>query len=330
MRRREFIAGISAAVALPSFVARAQQPERMRRIAMLNGFDDNNLFFRGLATDTFRALAQMGWESGRNAQIVERWSRGDIQQTEALAKEVVAWQPDVIIAAGTPAARVLQRETRTIPIVFVVVTDPVGAGLVASLPRPGGNITGFSNTEETFGGKLLSLLNTVAPHIKRAAAMFNPDTAPGRGLYQLGSFEAAARTLGIEPITARVHSDDDIETAIASLGREQGGLVATPDTFINDHRGTIIAVSLRHGVPAIFDGTGFAKQGGLLQYGPNFQDMYRRAASYVDRILRGAKPSDLPVELPTKYALVINLGTAKALGLTVPETLLATADEVIQ
>jgi putative tryptophan/tyrosine transport system substrate-binding protein len=329
MRRREFIAVLGSAAAWP-FAARAQQPERMRRIGMLNAFDDNNSFFRGLATDAIRALAQMGWESGRRAQLIERWTGGEVNRTEALAKEVVALQPDVILAAGTPAARALQRETRTIPIVFVVVTDPVGAGLVASLPRPGGNITGFSNTEETFGGKLLSLLMTAAPHIKRAAVMFNPDTAPGRGLYHLDSFEAAARALAIEPITARVHSDDDIETAIASLGREQGGLVATPDTFVNDHRGTMIAASRRNGVPAIFDGTGFAKQGGLLQYGPDFQDMYRGAASYVDRILRGAKPSDLPVELPTKYALVVNLETAKRLGLTVPETLLATADEVIQ
>jgi putative tryptophan/tyrosine transport system substrate-binding protein len=329
MRRREFIAVLGSAAAWP-FAARAQQPERMRRIGMLNAFDDNNSFFRGLATDTIRALAQMGWESGRRAQLIERWTGGEVNRTEALAKEVVALQPDVILAAGTPAARALQRETRTIPIVFVVVTDPVGAGLVASLPRPGGNLTGFSNTEETFGGKLLSLLMTAAPHIKRAAVMFNPDTAPGRGLYHLGSFEAGARALAIEPITARVHSDDDIEAVITSLGRDQGGLVATPDTFVNDHRGTMIAVARRNGVPAIFDGTGFAKQGGLLQYGPDFRDMYRGAASYVDRILRGAKPSDLPVELPTKYLLIVNLETAKALSLTISETLIATADEVIQ
>jgi putative ABC transport system substrate-binding protein len=263
-------------------------------------------------------------------QIIERWTGGDINRAGPLAKELVALQPDVILAAGTPAAAALQRESRTIPVVFVVVTDPVGAGLVASVPRPGGNITGFSNTEETFGGKLLSLLKTIAPRITRAAVMFNPDTAPGRGLYHLGSFEAAARALAIETITARVHSDDDIEAAITSLGREQGGLVATPDTFVNNHRGTMIAVSLRNGVPAIFDGTGFARQGSLLQYGPDFRDMYRGAASYVDRILRGAKPSDLPIELPTKYVLVVNLRTAKALGLTIPETLLATADEVIQ
>jgi putative tryptophan/tyrosine transport system substrate-binding protein len=329
MRRREFIAGLAGAAAWPA-MARAQQPERMRRIVMLNGYDENNPIFRSLATGLFQALPQMGWGSGRNVQITERWTGGDLDRAGPLAKEVVALQPDVILATGTPAAIALQRETHTIPVVFVAVTDPVGAGLVASVSRPGGNITGFSNTEETFGGKLLSLLKTVAPRIKRAAIMFNPDTAPSHGLYHLGSFEAAARSLAIEPITARVHSDGDIEAAITSLGREQGGLVAAPDTFINTRRGTMLALSLRNGVPAIFDGTGFAKQGGLLQYGPDFRDMYRGAASYVDRILRGAKPSDLPVELPTKYVLLVNLKTAKALGLTIPETLLATADEVIQ
>jgi putative tryptophan/tyrosine transport system substrate-binding protein len=301
----------------------------MRRIGMLNCYDENNQFFRSLAAHTFQLLSQMGWASGRNVQIIERWAGGDIDRVGPLAKELVALQPDVILAAGTPAAVALQRETRTIPVVFVVVTDPVGAGLVASVPRPGGNVTGFSNTE-AFAGKLLSLLKTVAPHITRAAVMFNPDTAPGRGLYHLGSFEATARALAIDPLTARVHSDDDIEATMTSLGRERGGLVAAPDTFTNNHRGTVIALSLRNRVPVIFDGTGFAKQGGLLQYGPDFRDMYRGAASYLDRILRGAKPSDLPVELPTKYVLVINVQTANALGLTVPETLLATADEVIE
>jgi putative tryptophan/tyrosine transport system substrate-binding protein len=329
VKRREFIAGLGGAAAWP-LAGRAQQGDRVRRIVMLNGYDENNPIFRSLAAGLFQALSQMGWGSGRNVQITERWTGGDVDRAGPLAKEVVALQPDVILATGTPAAIALQRGTHTIPVVFVAVTDPVGAGLVGSVSRPGGNITGFSNTEETFGGKLLSLLKTVAPRIKRAAIMFNPDTAPSRGLYHLGSFEAAARSLAIEPITARVHSDGDIESAIASLGREQGGLVAAPDTFINTRRGTMLALSLRNGVPAIFDGTGFAKQGGLLQYGPDFRDMYRGAASYVDRILRGAKPSDLPVELPTKYVLLVNLKTANALGLTIPETLLATADEVIQ
>jgi putative ABC transport system substrate-binding protein len=180
----------------------------------------------------------MGWESRRNVEITERWTGADIGRAGPLAKELVALQPDVVLAAGTPAAAALQKESRTIPVVFMVVTDPVGAGLVASIPRPGANITGFSNTEETFGGKLLSLLKTIDPRITKAAVMFNPDTAPARGLYHLGSFEATARALAIEPITARVHSDDDIEAAIMSLAPGQGGVVATPDAFVNNHRGT--------------------------------------------------------------------------------------------
>jgi putative ABC transport system substrate-binding protein len=330
MRRREFIAGIASATAVLPHPGHAQQPDRLRRIGMLNVFDSNNQFLRSLDAHAFQVLSQMGWENGRNVQIIERRIEGDINRAGPLARELVALQPDVILAVGTSAAIALQRETRAIPIVFVATSDPVGAGLVASLARPGANITGFSNTEETFGGKLLSLLKTVAPRIKRATAIFNPDTAPGRGLYHLGSFEATALVLGIEPITAQVHSDDDIETAITSLGREQGGLVALPDAFVNNHRGTMIALSRRHGVPTIFDAIGFAKDGGLLQYGPDFRDMWRGGASYLDRILRGAKPSDLPVELPTKYALVVNLRTAKAIGLTIPETLVATADEVIE
>lgn len=330
MRRREFIAGIASVTAVVPHLGHAQQPDRMRRIGILNVFDSNNQFFRSLDEHAFQALSQMGWDNGRNVQIIERRIDGDINRAGPLAKELVTLQPDVILAVGTSTAIALQKETRAIPVVFVAASDPVGAGLVASLARPGANITGFSNTEETFGGKLLSLLKTVAPRIKRATAIFNPDTAPGRGLYHLGSFEATAQALGIEPITARVHSDDDIEKAITSLGREQGGLVALPDAFVNNHRGAIISLSQRNGVPTIFDAIGFAKDGGLLQYGPDFRDMWRGAASYLDRILRGAKPSDLPVELPTKYALVVNLQTAKAIGLTIPETLVATADEVIE
>jgi putative tryptophan/tyrosine transport system substrate-binding protein len=332
MRRREFIAGLGgAATGIWPFGARAQQPvPRMRRIGILSSFDDNNPTMRSQVMEMFQALSRLGWESGRNVQIVQHWTAGNVDRTGMLAKELVASQPDVIVAAGTPAAAAMQRETRTIPIVFTVVTDPVGAGLVAGLSRPGGNITGLSNSEEAFGGKLLSLVMKIAPRIKRAAVMFNPDTAPGHGLYHLGAFETAARSLGLEPITARVHSDADIEQVIVSLGREQGGLVAIPDVFVNTHRGTVIEASLRVGVPTIFDGTGFAKEGGLLQYGPDFWEMYRRTALFVDRILRGAKPSDLPVELPTKYGLVINLKTAKALGLNVSSDMLSIADEVIE
>jgi putative ABC transport system substrate-binding protein len=220
----------------------------------------------------------------------------------------------------------LQRETRAIPIVFLD-RDPVESGLVASLARPGGNLTGISNSEDTFAGKMLSLLKSTAPRIKLAAIMFNPDF--GRGVHQVDSFQTSARSLAIEPIVAHVRSDEDIEQTITSLGREQGGLVVAPNAFNNIHRATFIAFSLRHGVPVIFDGTEFARQGGLLQYGPDFRVLQRRLAFYIDRILRGTKPSDLPVELPTKYIFIINLTTAKALGLAVPDTLLALADEVI-
>lgn len=330
MNRREFIVGLGGAGAWP-LAARAQQPaQRMRRIGMLNSFDDNNPAARSYVMEMFQALSRLGWESGRNVQIVQHWAAGNIDRAGMLAKELVTLQPELIIAVGTPAAAAMQRESRTIPIVFTVVTDPVGAGLVARLSQPGGNITGLSNSEEAFGGKLLSLLKTIAPRVKRATVMFNPNTAPGHGLYHLGAFEAAARSLGIEPITARVHSDADIEEAIISLGGGQGGLVVIPDVFVNTHRGTVIEASLRVGVPAIFDTSSFAKEGGLLQYGPDFWEMYRRTALYVDRILRGAKPSDLPVELPTKYGLVINLKTARALGLDVSSDMLSIADEVIE
>jgi putative ABC transport system substrate-binding protein len=327
IQRREFITLLGGATLWP-LVARGQQPSR--KIGILSAFDDNNPTVRSLAMEMFQALSRLGWESGRNVQLVQHWTAGNIDRTRVLAKELVASQPDVILAAGTPAAVAVQRETRTIPIVFTVVTDPVGAGLVASLSRPGGNITGLSNSEEAFSGKLLSLLKTVCPRVRRAAVMFNPETAPRQGLYHLGEFEAAARTLGIEPITARVRSDADIEQAITALPEEQSGLVLTPDVFTNTHRNTVIAVSLRKGVPTIFDATGFAREGGLLQYGPDFFEMYRRAASFLDRILHGAKPSDLPVELPTKYRLVINVRSAKAISVDVSADVLSIADEVIE
>lgn len=286
---------------------------------------------RSLTMEIFQALSQLGWESGRDVQIDQRWAAGDIDRTTILAKELVVSQPDAILTLGTASALALQRETRTIPIVFLVVANPVESGLVSSLARPGGNITGFSNVEGSFGGKLLTLLKTMAPRITRAATMFNPDTAPGHGLYHLGSFEAAARSLAIEPITAQVRTDADIEKVITSLGNSQGGLVAAPDTFMNVHRGTVIALSISNKVPVIYDGIGFAREGGLLEYGPtDLVDTYRRAASYVDRILRGAKPSDLPVELPSRFGLFINRKTAKALGVEIPTNLLATADEVIE
>jgi putative tryptophan/tyrosine transport system substrate-binding protein len=242
----------------------------------------------------------------------------------------LAAQPEVILTSTTPATTALHHETSIIPIVFTIVSDPVGAGFVACLPRPGGNITGFTNSEAALGGKWLGLLKDIAPGIKRAGIMFNPDTAPGGGNLYLGSFEAAARLRAVEPVALRVSSDAEIEAAIAALGREQGALAAMDDSFLAVHQGTIASSSVRNNVPAIFVTPGFVKDGGLISYVVGYPDMFRHAAGYVDRILRGEKPADLPVQAPTKYEMIINLKTAKALGLTVPPMLLATADEVIE
>jgi putative tryptophan/tyrosine transport system substrate-binding protein len=329
MKRREFIAGLGAA-ACP-LAARAQQAERARRIGVLMGWDENDPQAKAGLSEFAQGLSELGWTDGRNMRLDVRWEGESIDRMRMLAKELVGLQPDAILANSTPATAALQRETRTIPIVFVIVSDPVGAGFVASLPRPGGNITGFINMEGAMGGKWLQLLTEIAPGIKRAAIMFNPDTAPGGGSYYLPSFEAAARSLKVAPIAAPVHSDAEIETVITSLGREPGGgLVVMHDAFVQVHRAPIILLAARNNVSAVYWDKVFARDGGLLGYGPDRVDLFRRSASYVDRILRGAKPSDLPVQLPVKFEMTLNVKTAKALGLTIPQTLLATADQVIE
>jgi putative ABC transport system substrate-binding protein len=331
MRRREFITVVGGAAASWPIAARAQQPERMRRIGVLMAFDENDPKAKGWLSNFTQGLAELGWTDGRTVRMDVRWAAGSVDRMRAFAKELVQLQPDVILAGATPATAAVQRETRTIPIVFAVVSDPVGAGFVVGLPRPGGNITGFTNVEAALGGKWLGMLKEIAPRVERVAIMFNPDTAPGGGAYFLGPFEAAARSLGAEPITARVRSDAEIEAVITSLGREQAGLVIMPDSFMQVHQGTVISLTARNNVPAIgADLPGFAKEGGLLSYGANFPDIFRRAAPYVDRILRGANPGDLPVQAPTKWELVINLKTAKALGLDVPVQLRQLADDVIE
>jgi putative ABC transport system substrate-binding protein len=257
-----------------------------------------------------------------------RWA-GDINRIRALAQELVGLQPDIILTHGTPATVAVQRETRTIPIVFVNLVDPVASGIVARLDRPSGNITGFANLEASLGGKWLELLSEIAPGLKRFAIMFNPDTALVSTYMPV--FETAARSLKVVPITAPVHSDVEIETTIIALGREpRGGLVVMPDVFTNVHRASIILAAARNNVPAVYPLFYYARDGGLLSYGPDPVDIYRRAASYVDRILRGEKPGDLPVQFPTKYEVVLNLKTAKALGLAVPPSILLRADEVIE
>jgi len=257
-----------------------------------------------------------------------RWGGGDANRIRALAQELVGLQPDIILAGSTPVTAALQRETRTIPIVFEGVGDPVASGIVSRLDRPGGNVTGFAAFEASLGGKWLELLSEIAPGLKRAAIMFNPDTAPLPAY--MPSFETAARSLKVAPIIAPVRSDIEIDTAIIALGREPGGGLIAADAFTYAHRVPIISAAARNNLPAVYNLSAYARDGGLLSFGPDLVDSYRCAATYVDRILRGATPGDLPVQFPVKYEMVVNLKTAKALGLTVPQSILLRADEVIE
>jgi putative ABC transport system substrate-binding protein len=328
IRRREFIAALGGAGVWP-VVARAQQGDRVRRIGVLMPYDENDPQGKLRYSAFTQALADSGWTDGRNVRIDLRWGRDDINRIRVLAQELVGLQPDIILSGTTPATAALQRETRTIPIVMPAVNEPVASGFVAGLNRPGGNITGFAIFEATLGGKWLELLSEIAPGLKRAAIMFNPDMLSVSAY--MPSFETAARSLKVVPIIAPVRSDVEIETAVAALGREPGGgLVAIGDAFTVAHRGSIISAAARNNVPAVYSQSEFAREGGLLSYGPDVVDIWRRAASYVDRILRGEKPGDLPVQFPTKFEMVVNRKTATALGLAVPPSIMLRADEVIE
>jgi ABC-type uncharacterized transport system substrate-binding protein len=330
MRRREFITLVGGTAAWP-LAARAQQPDKMRRIGVLMGYEESDPEAKGFLAGFTQSLAELGWTDGRNLRMDVRWAPGSVERMRTFAKELVELQPDVILANSTPVTAAFQRETRTIPIVFAVASDPVGSGFTASLARPGGNITGFSIAEPSLPGKWIELLLEITPGLKRAAMMFNPNTASYVGSYYLPSFEAAAHSQKVAPITARVRSDAEIEEVISSLGREPGGgLLVMPDNFMEIHRAQIISLAARNNVPAVYQLPVNVKDGGLLSYGADFADVFRRAAPYVDRILRGAMPSELPVQMPTKYIMAINAKTAKALGLAVPPTLLVRADEVIE
>jgi putative tryptophan/tyrosine transport system substrate-binding protein len=330
VRRRELISLLGSAAAWP-LAARAQQAQQMRRIGVLMGWDESDPEAQSNLAAFVQELQQLGWIDGRNMRIDYRWSDGYVDRMRIFAKELATLGPDVILAHTTPVTGALQRETRTIPIVFVVVGDPVGEGFVAGLSHPNGNITGFSYAEGAFAGKMLELLTEIAPTVTRVAIMFNPDTAAGRGSYYLPSFETAARSFRLEAIAAPVHNDAEVEATIASLGREEGsGLVAMPDGFTLVHRAPMILQAARNKIPAIYWNSIIARDGGLLSYGPDTGDMFRRAAPYVDRILRGVKPAELPVQLPTKFQMAVNLKTAKALGLTLPPSILLRADEVIE
>jgi len=331
MRRREFLSVLGAAAAWP-LAARAQQTDRVRRIGVLMGYDEADPEAKALLSEFTQGLSELGRTDGRNLRVDVRWAPGRTDLMHTVAKELVNLQPDVILADSTPVTAALKRETLTIPIVFAAVADPVGSGFVASLPRPGGNITGFGSLETgSMASKWLELLTGIAPGIKRAVMMFNPETAPYIKSYVLPSFEAAARSLSVAPIAAPVHSDAEIEMVITELAREPGGgLLGMPDNFVEIHRALIISLAARNNVPAVYQTPVIARDGGLLSYGADFQDIFHRTARYVDSVLRGTKPSELPVQLPTKYLMVINLKTAKALGLTVPPSILLSADEVIE
>ena len=330
MQRREFITLIGGAAAAWPLTARAQQPERMRRIGVLMAFDEHDARAKGWLSRFTQGLSELGWTEGRNLQMEVRWA-DSVDRMRMFAKELVELRPDVILSFGTPVTAALQRETRTIPIVFAIVSDPVGEGFVESLSHPGGNITGFHNSEASIGGKWLELLQQIAPGLKRAAMIFNPDTAPGHGKYYMPDFETAARSSQVTPIPAAVHSIADLEAVITDLGREPGGgFVATADFFLLNHRAQMIVAAAQNHVPAVYPWREAAAAGGLLSYGPDLEDIVRRAAPYVDRILHGAKPAELPVQLPTKFEMTVNVKTAKALGLTVPQSVLVAADEVIE
>jgi putative ABC transport system substrate-binding protein len=329
MKRREFIGLLGGGVAWP-VAAGAQQPERIRHIAILSGSAANDQNNRSWLSAFEDGLSGFGWQAGRNLHFERRFAAGDIVELQRFAKELVQLKPDLIFTTNTPGAIALLRETRTIPIVFTNIFDPLGSGLVSSLARPGGNATGFSNFEFGIGGKWLELIKEIAPQTKRTSLVFNRPTATYSGGF-IQSLESAARSFAVDLIVSPVDYVAQIEDVVNAQAREPGGsLIVLPNIFTVTHRQVIISSSARHRLPAVYPYRVMAAEGGLAAYGPEITDLYRRAAPYADRILRGISPGDLPVQQPTKFELVVNLKTANALGLTVPPTLLARADEVIE
>jgi putative ABC transport system substrate-binding protein len=327
MQRRDFIKGIAVSSAWP-LAARAQQA--VPRVGVLVPYAESDSLGQTWLKDFVQALQAVGWADGRNIQIDVRWAGGTVDRIQSVAKELVDLQPQVVFAMTTPSVNAVRGESRTIPIVFTQVTDPVAQGLVESLDRPGGSITGFTILEPEIGGKLVQVLKEVAPQTVRAAVIFNPDTAPYYKLYMNAS-EAAAASLAMKTLETPAHNRTEIEAAISALAREpSGGVIAMSDGFTVTHRDLIIALAAKYRLPAAYPFRLFVDGGGLISYGVDLNDMQRRAAGYVDRILKGAAPANLPVQLPSKYELVVNLKAARALGLDVPSTLLTRADEVIE
>lgn len=330
VRRRQFLTLLGGGAVWP-LVASAQQGDQGRRVGALMAIrEDDPLrpLYAGALDDGLRAA---GWIEGKNIQLDYRWAGPDVGQIKQAAKEIVAGHPSVVIAHTSPATIAMMSETSTTPIVFVTVTEPLAQGFVKSLAKPGGNVTGFSNFEFSMGGKWLQILKEMLPDVKRTDVLFNPDTAPGAGRIFLRSIEADAKTHGIEVNASPVHSVSDMETIFSASGHSRGtGAIVPPDIFLVVNRASIIELAARYRVPTIYQYDYFARNGGLVSYGVDVPDLFRRAAGYVDRTLNGAMPADLPVQSPVKFQLVVNVKTAKTLGLTVPPSLLLRADEVIE
>ena len=329
MNRREFIMLLGGAAAAWPLAARAQQGGRMRRVGVLQNLASDDPAEQARLMAFGQGLQELGWTIGQNVRIENRWSAGDPDRIRRNTEEMVALAPDVILASGNAGVAPLLQATRTVPVVFVIVPDPVGAGFVDSLARPGGNATGFIAYEYGLSGKWLEVLKEIAPGVTRAAVIRDPALASGPG--QFAAIQSIAPSLGVEVSPVNVRDAGEIERAITAFAHSpNGGLIVTGSALVGIHRHLIIALAARHKLPAVYVERTYVAAGGLISYGSDFLDQYRRAASYVDRILKGEKPADLPVQQPTKYELVINLKTAKALGLEVPPTLLARADEVIE
>ena len=330
MRRREFITLLGGTVATWPLAAGAQQSERTRRIGVLSSLAETDVEAQAWDTAFRKRLAELGWIEGRNVRIDYRWAAGSVDRMRLFASELVQLNPDALVSISTPATAALQAETRTIPIVFAWVSDPIGSGFVSSLAHPGGNITGFLNIEASVVGKWLTLMREIAPQVSRIGFLYNPQTAP-YARYYLDTFRAASSTLAIEAIDAPVHSTEEVEAFMTKLGDEAGaGLFVMSDTSMIVYRKTIYSLAERYRLPTIYPYRVFAAEGGLMSYGVDVTDLLRGAASYIDRILRGEKPNELPVQQPTRFELVVNAKTAKKLGLTIPTSMVVAAQEVIE
>jgi putative tryptophan/tyrosine transport system substrate-binding protein len=331
IRRREFIFTLGGVAAAWPLTSHAQQPNRVRRIGVLMSYAESDSDAQAWYAAFREGLQKLGWTEGHNTQIDTRWATpDDAESMRRFAKELVALQPDLLLSSTTPTTSALLQQTRTIPIVFAIVADPIGSGFVASFARPGGNVTGFTFTEPTMAGKWLELLKQIAPRVVRVAMLFNPVSAT-YAEYWLNPFKAAAPSFAVEAIAAPVRNGSELESIIAAQAREpNGGLIAMPDSFTDAHRVEITSLAARYRLPAIYPFRFFAEVGGLLSYGVDRTDNFRRAAKYVDRILKGEKPAEIPVQAPINFELVVNLKTAKALGLEVPLHLQQLADEIIE